>query len=179
MLKLFAIIFLFGIKASRKLKMFLFRYLFKSYGDNFIFDPNGIYSYNTIKVGNDVFIGPGAIFSASESEIVIGDKVLFGPNVTIMGGDHNTTQVGKYMYDVRNKLPGNDLPVIIENDVWVGTGAIILKGVTIGTGSIVAAGALVTKDVPPYSIVGGVPAKVLKQRFNNYELIEHKKRIGL
>ena len=165
-------------KVCRRMKMYLLRPLFKSYGDNFIFDPNGQYSFSTIEVGNDVFIGPGANFSAFESKIVIGNKIMFGPNVTIMGGDHNTTQVGKYMYDVRNKLPENDLPVIIENDVWVGTGAIILKGVTIGTGSIVAAGALVTKDVPPFSIVGGVPAKVLKLRFNNQELIEHRKQMG-
>lgn len=57
--------------------------------------------------------------------------------------------------------------VIIENDVWIGLRAIILDGVHIGSGSIIAAGAIVNKDVPPYSIVGGVPAKVIKQRFND------------
>ncbi len=63
------------------------------------------------------------------------------------------------------KLPENDQDIILEGDNWIGANAIILKGVTIGYGSIVAAGAVVTKSVPPYSIVGGVPAKVIKPRF--------------
>ncbi|CAG0905860.1 unnamed protein product, partial [Darwinula stevensoni] len=80
---------------------------------------------------------------------------MFGPNVTIMGGNHNTSVIGAFMYDVREKLPENDQPVIIEDDVWVGTGVIILKGVTIGKGSIIAAGSVVTKSCKPYSILGG------------------------
>ena len=58
-------------------------------------------------------------------------------------------------------------PPIIGNDVWIGANAIILQGVTIGDGAIIAAGAVVTKDVPPYAIVGGVPAKVIKYRFSD------------
>lgn len=57
------------------------------------------------------------------------------------------------MYDVRGKLEENDQPVIIADDVWIGTGAIILKGVNIGTGSIIAAGALVINDVPEYNLI--------------------------
>lgn len=165
-------------KAFRLLLMYLYRPLFKKYGRNFVFDPFGHYSFNTIEVGDDVFIGPRAILSATESRIIFGNKIMLGPNVTIMGGDHNTSQVGRYMYDVDEKLPENDLPVIIEDDVWVGTGAIILKGVTIGRGSIVAAGALVTKDVPKYSIVGGVPARVIKMRFSKEDIAEHERMLN-
>lgn len=57
------------------------------------------------------------------------------------------------------KLPNNDLPVVIEDDVWCGANVTILKGVTIGHGSVVAAGAVVTKSFPPYSIIGGVPKR--------------------
>lgn len=165
-------------KIYKKLKMLCIRSLFKKRGANFVFDPKDQFSYETISVGNDVYIGPGAKFSASESSITLGNKIMFGPNVTIMGGDHNTSVIGEYMYDIKEKLPENDLPVIIQDDVWVGCGAIILKGVTIGTGSIVAAGALVIKSVPEYSIVGGVPAKIIGQRFSDAELVEHKKSIG-
>ena len=166
-------------KILKRLKMLVLRRFFKSVGRNFVFDPSDIFSYQTISVGDDVYIGPGATFSASNSSISLGNKIMFGPNVTIMGGDHNTSEVGSYMYDVKEKLPENDLPVIIEDDVWIGCGVIILKGVTIGSGSIVAAGAVVTKSIPSNSIAGGTPARVIKQRFSKEELIKHKKMIGI
>jgi acetyltransferase-like isoleucine patch superfamily enzyme len=65
----------------------------------------------------------------------------------------------------------------VEDDVWIGHGAIIVAGVTIGTGSIVAAGSVVTRDVPPFSIVGGNPARVIKMRFSQEDLVEHKKML--
>ncbi len=159
--------------------MLFYRTLFKSCGKDVIFDPRSIFSYNTISVGDSVFIGPGAVFSASVSKIEIGNKVMFGPNVTIMGGDHNTSEIGKFMFDVNFKLPENDKPVIIKDDVWVGTGVIVLKGVTVGTGSIIAAGALVIEDVPEYTIVGGVPAKILKKRFSEKDELVHKMKLNV
>ena len=153
--------------------MLTYRSLFKSYGNNFVFDPFSEFSYETISVGNDVYIGPGTCFQASESAINLGNKIMFGPNVTIMGGDHNTSELGVYMFDQKIKLSDNDLPIVIEDDVWIGTGVTILKGVTIGSGSIVAAGALVIKNVPSNSIVGGVPAKIIKNRFSDIDLRDH------
>jgi len=170
---------LFFSKVLRRLRMLAYRKLFKKVGSNFFFNPSDLFSYQTITVGDDVYIGPGAKFSASVSSITLGNKIMFGPNVTIMGGDHNTTVVGSYMYDIKDKLSKNDQPVIVEDDVWIGCGVIILKGVTVGTGSIVAAGALVTNSVPCFSIVGGVPAKVIGQRFSDEDLAEHKKIIGI
>ncbi|HMR87789.1 MAG TPA: CatB-related O-acetyltransferase [Saprospiraceae bacterium] len=158
--------------------MYSIRPLFKQHGLNFIFDPFDQFSYKTISVGDDVFIGSGANFAASETFISIGSKVMFGPNVTIMGGNHNTSVIGAYMYDVKVKLPENDQPVIIEDDVWVGTGVIILKGVTIGKGSIIAAGSVVTKSCKPYSILGGIPAKLLKSRFTEEEINRHEQMIN-
>jgi acetyltransferase-like isoleucine patch superfamily enzyme len=169
-----ASLYLRATKVYRRFLIYLLRSLFRSHGRNFIFDPYGYYSYKKISVGDDVFIGIGAIFSATESSITIGNKVMFGPNVTIMGGDHNTSVVGRFMYDIHEKMPDNDLPVIIEDDVWIGTGVIILKGVRIGRGSIIAAGALVIQDVPPYSIAGGVPAKRLKIRWTCEEIMKHE-----
>jgi acetyltransferase-like isoleucine patch superfamily enzyme len=155
--------------------MYIMISLFKKYGKNVTFYPTkSSFSYRNITLGNDVYIGPGANFS-SITVISIGNKVMFGPNVTILGGDHNISCMGKYMYDVKEKLPENDLPVYIEDDVWIGASAIILKGVRIGTGSVVAAGAIVTKDVEPYSIVVGVPAKKIKMRFSEEDILSHIK----
>jgi len=165
----------FGQRLWRRLKMVLFRFEFRQHGRRFIFDPDAFYTYQNIEVGDDVSIGTGAVFLASESKIIIGNKVMFGPNVTVVGGDHNTSLVGKFMYDVLEKRPQDDQDVIIEDDVWVGSGAIILKGVRVGRGSIVAAGAVVTRDVLPYTIVGGTPAKIISLRFGDVETIsEHE-----
>ena len=76
-----------------------------------------------------------------------------------------------------DKHPEDDQDVHIEDDVWIGTNTTLLKGVTVGRGAVVAAGALVTKDVPPYAIVGGVPAKVLKYRFTPEQIQEHERQL--
>ena len=171
--------FLFIEKVFSRFKMLLLRHLFLKVGKNFIFNPNDSFTYHSISAGDDVYIGPGAKFSATYSKIVLGSKILIGPNVTIMGGDHNASIIGTYIYDVKleEKRPEDDQPVIIEDDVWVGCGAIILKGVTIGQGAVIAAGAVVTHSIPPYSNVGGVPAKVIKSRFEQNDLLKHKKLI--
>lgn len=84
--------------------------------------------------------------------------------------------VGKFVDQVYDdmKLPENDEDVIFEGDNWIGMNVTILKGVTIGRGCIVAAGAVVNKSTPPYSIVGGIPAKVLKMRFTPEQIEKHE-----
>ncbi len=84
------------------------------------------------------------------------------------------------MIDISNKEKNahDDQDIVVEDDVWIGARAIILKGVTIGKGSIVGAGAVVTKTIPPYSIVGGIPAKVLRFRFSKEEIVKHEKMLA-
>lgn len=176
-IKLIASVILFARRARRYILRNILISLFSEHGSNIFFDPDDTFTYDRIKLGSDVYIGPGAKFSASRSQITIGNKVMFGPNVTIMGGDHNTEVIGKYMYDVKHKLPQNDLPIAICDDVWVGANSTILKGVTIGQGSIVAAGSVVTRSVPENCIVGGIPARLIRSRFSQNELIEHKQRL--
>ena len=155
--------------------MLFLRPAFQCYGKHFRFDPDGYYTFEHIKVGDDVSLGTGAILLATESRIIIGNKVMFGPNVIVVGGNHNTSPLGRFMYDVLEKRPEDDQDVIIEDDVWVGSRAVILKGVRIGRGSIVAAGAVVNRDVLPYTVVGGVPARIISVRFNDMQtLLEHE-----
>lgn len=93
-----------------------------------------------------------------------------------MGGDHEINTVGVPMIWAGR---GVARTVRIEDDVWIGHRALIMHGITIGRGAVVAAGALVTKDVPAYAIVGGVPAKVLKMRFSDDPAMrEHERQLS-
>lgn len=130
-----------------------------------------------MSIGDGSSIPKGSTFYCTEAPLTIGRKVIFGPHPTIITGDHRTDVVGKFIMDSHEKLPENDAPVVIEDDVWAGCNVTILKGVTIGRGSVIAAGAVVTKSCPPYSIIGGVPAKVLKFRFTVDEVLEHEKAL--
>ena len=116
-----------------------------------------------ISIGEHCLINHNNLLQAGKSKygsITIGNYVHTGVNVMIMAFNH-----GSYTRDIPTKEQDYlDAPIVIEDDVWIGAGAIILAGVTVGKGSIIAAGAVVNKDVPEYAIVGGVPAKVIKYR---------------
>lgn len=132
-----------------------------------------------LSIGDFTSIPKGSTFFCTNASLTIGEKVIFGPNPTIITGDHRIDIIGKQIIDITDneKKAENDIPVIVEDGVWCGANVTILKGVTIGRGSIVAAGAVVTKKMPPYSIIGGVPAKVIKYRFNIDEILEHEKKL--
>jgi len=165
-------------KIWRRCNMLLLRYAFRRHGKRFIFDPRDSFNFDNIEVGDYVSIGRGSLLLAGKSKIIIGNKVMISPNVTIIGGRHNTSVVGRFMYDVQEKRPGDDPGVIIEDDIWVASCATILKGVKVGRGSIIAAGALVNKNVLPYTVVGGVPAKIISMRFKDVETImTHEEKV--
>lgn len=128
-------------------------------------------------VGNNTVIPMGAVLYCTNAELKIGSKVIFGPHPTIITGDHRIDVIGRFIKDSYEKLPQNDLPVVIEDDVWAGANIVILKGVRIGRGSVIAAGAIVNKSCPAYSIIGGCPAKILKYRFTVEQILEHEKRL--
>ena len=131
-----------------------------------------------LSIGDGTSIPKGSTFYCTEAPLTIGKKVVFGPRPTIITGDHRIDIIGKHIIDVTvdEKLPENDMPVVIEDGVWVGANVTILKGVTIGRGSVVAAGAVVTKSCAPYSIIGGVPAKLIKMRFTEEEIKKHEEK---
>ena len=128
-----------------------------------------------MEIGRDVWVGK---FSTIECDGKIGDFVMIANRVGLIGRfDHDHQFVGRPMrfapcvwdpdYEVR-------LELIVEDDVWIGYGAIVLSGVTIGRGAVVAAGSLVSANVAPYSIVAGYPARKVGQRFNEEQIAAHE-----
>jgi galactoside O-acetyltransferase len=98
--------------------------------------------------------------SSGDAGFTMGDNVMVGPNVVMDTSRHNDARI-----DIPMKLQGMSYaPIVIEDDVWIGANVVVTCGVTVGRGSIVGAGAVVTRDVPPYSVVAGVPARVVRQR---------------
>jgi maltose O-acetyltransferase len=140
---------------------------FSSEGTGCEIKQGDFFGLKNIKIGNDVYIGPNSYWYG-HGGINIGNNVIIGPKTTIWTVNHN--------YESSTCLPYDEVdyhkPVTICNNVWVGYGALIAPGVTIGEGAIIAMGANVVKDVPALSMVGGNPAKVIKERdFEKYHQI--------
>jgi acetyltransferase-like isoleucine patch superfamily enzyme len=123
--------------------------------DTFVLIPPFYSAYGLdIRVGHKVFINQCCTLY-DMGGVDIGDRVMIGPNVNIITTGHPLEPSKRRAYVEAN-------PIVIERDVWIATGATILGGVTVGENSVVAAGAVVTKDVPPNSFVAGVPARVVR-----------------
>lgn len=127
----------------------------KSVGEGFCLFPPFYTDYGqNITIGKNVFLNTSCHFQ-DQGGITIGDGTLIGHNVVLATLNHNEDPARR-----SETIPS---PIIIGKNVWIGANATITPGVTIGDGTIVAAGSVVTRDVPPDTIVGGVPAKVLRQ----------------
>nr|WP_304488639.1 DapH/DapD/GlmU-related protein [Dyadobacter sp. CY323] len=132
-----------------------------------------IWARDVLIIGENFYIGRD---SQIETDCIIGDNVIVANKVGIVGRyDHHYQQIGtpiRLASSIRQpsyNWKGKGIITRIGDDVWIGYGAIVLGGVAIGSGAIVAAGAVVTKDVEPYTIVGGNPARKIGDRFSNPE----------
>lgn len=117
----------------------------------YLSNANGITIGKNCRINENVFI----------QQAIIGNNVLIAPNVSILSVSHNHENIDIPIVDQGDSLPN---PPIIEDNVWLGRNVVVMPGMRIGEGAIVGAGAIVTKDVPPFAIVGGVPAKIIKTR---------------
>ena len=134
----------------------LVKKLFKKTGTNFKITSPFYCDYGIhITIGENFYANFGCIF-LDVNQIIIGDNVMFGPRVGLYTAGHPTDP------NVRNEGYEFGLPIIIEDNVWVGGNVVINPGVTIGRNSIIASGAVVTKNIPENVIAGGVPAKVIR-----------------
>lgn len=140
-----------------------------------------LWAPNSLQIGNDVYIGKNCTI---EVDGYIGNYVLIANMVGIIGRwDHDFLAIGRPMSqtpwigDSDYKGAGLGKKIIIEDDVWVGFGSILLSGIKIGRGAVIAAGSVVTKDVEPYSIVAGVPARQTSVRFTENEILQHESKL--
>lgn len=155
---------------------------FKSLGDDCVFEPGVmVFHPETITLGRNVYVGHQAILKGYyRNEMVIGDetwigqqcffhsaggltlgaRVGVGPGVKIITSSH--AEAGRDVPVLHS--PVDFAPVVIEDDSDLGVGSIVLPGVTVGRGAVVGAGSVVTRDVPPYAVVAGAPARVLRYR---------------
>lgn len=108
-----------------------------------------------VSFGDDVHLNENVVIAAKRSEIIVGNRVTFSANcvVTNIGVDFESKTAHRH----------ESAPIVIENDVWVGANASIVSGVRVGKGAVIGAGAVVTKDVQPYTVVGGVPAVLIRK----------------
>ena len=142
---------------GKKFRGFWAKQIVAGYGKNVNIERHAFFT-PLLKIGDNSGVG---IDCEIYGPVTIGANVMMGPEVIIYTSGHKHDRT-----DIPMVEQGSDetRPVTIGDDVWIGRRVMIMPGVTIGNGCIIGAGAVVTKDVPPYSVVGGVPAKVVKQR---------------
>ena len=138
----------------------LYKFMFNKLGSNVHIDFKTYFRYpSQISIGSNVSINRGCSFYAGykikEAKIILKDNIAIGPEVTFFAAGHDSNDIN---------LKDTGAPITIESFVWIGGKSIILQGITIGEGAVIAAGSIVTKDVEPYTIVGGNPAKFIKKR---------------
>lgn len=138
--------------------------------------PQNIFNIDNVFVGRETYGNLIVDNYNNKHKLYIGNYCSIATNVMfILDADHYTKHISTFPFKVKilgERFEGvSKGDIIIDDDIWIGYGATILSGVHIGQGAVVAAGAVVTNDVPPYAIVGGVPAKVIKYRFEK-DIIE-------
>ncbi len=120
-----------------------------------------------LKTGREVSFGPGCHIYEPRAGLEIGDYCLIAAGVLLCGVEHGYARLDIPM----RHQPTKEEPIVIEENVWIGMGAIILPGVTIATGSIIGAGSVVTRSIPALSIANGVPCRVVRQRESSENMI--------
>lgn len=150
--------------AVARIRAYAHKPFFNSMGKKVYIRENVMFeSPKKITIGRNVYINYGTTISAYSGKIKIGSNVMIGFGASLVTTNHGYKNLKKPMMDQKGDTKGD---ITIEDDVWIGANATILPKVRIEKGAIVGAGAVVSKDVKSYSIVGGVPAKHLKFRWN-------------
>lgn len=172
------------IKSIKKVYFYILRHFISrsqlgACGENTILEsplhiesPKNVFCERNTRIRNDVHI-----INSPNEKVVIKEYSVIASNVTIITNSHRSTVGIPHFLLGGSHINDKSADVIICEDVWVGANATILAGVTLGRGCIVSAGALVTKSVPPYALVAGVPARIIKTKFSIEQILEHEKII--
>ncbi|MCR5391083.1 MAG: CatB-related O-acetyltransferase [Lachnospiraceae bacterium] len=153
----------------------------RRFPDNSII-PMNVFPEDVLSVGRFSYGELNVVTFSDKTKLTIGNCVSIAQNVTfILDAEHHTDTISTFPFKVQalhlcESEAFSKGDIIIDDDVWVGYGATILSGVHIGQGAVIAAGALVIKDVEPYTVVGGVPAAFVKKRFSQ-ELVDELMKI--
>ena len=163
------------------LRLLVWRWLFKTCGSARFSTGLSLAGCGNMRIGNGVRMGRGCFVTASDGELVLHDNVALSPNVHVGAdagrieiGAHTAVGPGTVIRAANHCIARKDVPImhqghvpgqiVIEEDVWIGANCVITPDVRIGRGAVVGAGAVVTRNVAPFSIVGGVPAKLIGMR---------------
>lgn len=159
-----------NIYRNIKMTWFRIKYRFSNVERSFYLAGNGTISSDLV-ADKFAYIGPNCNIPPN---VTIGKYTMLAPNVSILGGDHIfDNPSAPIIFSGRPTMP----KTVIGEDCWIGANALIMAGVTIGNGAIIASGSVLTKNVPPYAIWGGNPAKYIKMRFNGEEVQQHQKML--
>lgn len=159
-----------GVYRTIRMMIFQLKYRFENVHSTFYIGGNGKFSADLIAKKYS-YVGPNANLCP---KVIIGEYSMLANNVSILGGDHIFDNPQKpIIFSGRPAIS----PTNIGRDVWIGANSIIMSGITISDGAIIAAGSVVTKDVPAYTIVGGNPAKYIRMRFNEDEILFHQAKL--
>lgn len=152
-----------------RLRVFQYKWIWNNKENETI--PVVRFNPETVKVGTCSYGKLNVVSFGDKTKLIIGNYVSISEDVTfLLDVEHYTNNVSTYPFQVKILhecqfeafSKGN---LVVDDDVWIGYGATIMSGVHIGKGAVIASGAVVTKDVPPYAIVGGIPAKLITYRF--------------
>lgn len=167
------------------IKLFIFRRKYRKVNNHNFTHAVNMFNLKHIEVGKWSYGGIQINdWGFDEHKVIIGNYCSIGPDVLfLLGSDHNLSTLTTYPLKVKKhhcvSFEANSKgDIVLSDDVWIGANVTICSGVTIGQGSVIATGAVVTKDVPPYAIAGGVPAKIIKCRFSE-KLIKKLTKINI
>ncbi len=155
----------------RMMRLFLFKRKWRRLNKHNSTYPLDLFPINTVEIGNYSYGGLRVLTFGEGYKVYVGHCCSIGPNVLfVLKAEHPVDRISTFPFKV--KVLGESYEamskgdIILDDDVWVGANVTIMSGVHVGQGAIIAAGAVVTSDVPPYAIVGGVPSKVIRYRFD-------------